>query len=58
MLGDLAMDSDEEFPELSEDKGDNLECDCIPAAPLIRARPPVHSPNAATTESSCGVFNR
>jgi hypothetical protein len=26
MLGDLAMEGDEEFPELSEDKDDVLEC--------------------------------
>ena len=26
MLGDLAMEDDEEFPELSEDKDDVLEC--------------------------------
>jgi hypothetical protein len=61
MLGDLAMEGDEEFPELSEDTGDVLECvrtDQYSAAdaparapqhpcPLARHPPPQRSLNRA-----------
>jgi hypothetical protein len=52
MLGDLAMEGDEEFPELSEDTGDVLQCvrtdqystvllTLPPARPSIHAHSPV-----------------